>query len=87
MLDPKFLEILACPYCKGEVREEGDRLFCARSECSLVFAVEEGIPIMLVEEAAKPCPKCREERDFLDEELVCKACGTRFRYEPEMESR
>jgi uncharacterized protein YbaR (Trm112 family) len=82
LLDPKFLEILACPYCKSEVREEGDRLFCTRSECGLVYAVEDGIPIMLIEEASKPCPQCKAEREFRDEELVCNSCGVRFRYEP-----
>jgi hypothetical protein len=83
VLDPKLLEILACPYCKAEVREEGDRLICTRRECGLVYAVEDGIPIMLVEEAAKPCPSCGSNRAFADEELVCRGCGARYRYEPE----
>ena len=83
MLDSKFLEILACPYCKSDVKEEGDRLLCTRAECGLVYAVEDGIPIMLIGEASKPCPRCKAERDFTDEALVCKACGARFRFEPD----
>lgn len=83
MLDPKFLDILACPYCKSGVREDGDRLFCDRADCGLIYTVEEGIPVMLIEEASKPCPKCKAEREFIEEELVCRACGARFRYEPD----
>jgi len=82
LLDPKFLEILACPYCKSEVKEDGDRLVCTHPECALVYTVEEGIPIMLIEEASKPCPRCGAQREFRDEEIVCKPCGTRFRYDP-----
>jgi hypothetical protein len=82
LLDPKLLEILACPYCKGEVREEGEKLVCTRRECGLVYAVEDGIPIMLVEEASKPCPSCGKQRTFAEEELACGSCGARFRYHP-----
>lgn len=82
LIDPRLLEILACPLCKGEIREEGDLLRCARRECSLAYRVEDGIPIMLVEEAVKNCPECGTERAFKDEELVCGSCGARFRYEP-----
>lgn len=82
MLDPKFIEILACPYCKHEVREQGDTLVCARPECGLVYTVEDGIPIMLIEEASKPCPQCRAEREFAEESLICRECGTRYAYDP-----
>ncbi|MHC4779507.1 MAG: Trm112 family protein [Planctomycetota bacterium] len=82
MLDPKLLEILACPYCKESVKEEGANLVCTRSECGLRYGVEDGIPIMLIEEAEKPCPKCGADREFSDEELLCRACETRFKYEP-----
>lgn len=82
MIDPKLLEILACPYCKAEIREDGDALHCTRTECGLVYAVEDGIPVMLVEEASKPCPKCKSQREFANEELLCPSCGERFRYEP-----
>ncbi|MHC4599537.1 MAG: Trm112 family protein [Planctomycetota bacterium] len=82
MVDPKLLEILACPYCKEGVREEDGHLVCTRAECGMVYSVEDGIPIMLIEEAAKPCPKCGQEREFSDEELRCPACEIRYRYEP-----
>jgi len=30
MLDPRLLEILACPLCKAPVREEGERVVCVQ---------------------------------------------------------
>ena len=49
MIDPKLLEILACPACKTGVALKGDRLVCAK--CGRRYPIRDGIPIMLVEEA------------------------------------
>ena len=49
MIDPKLLEILACPACKAAVREEQDRLIC--TGCGRKYPIRDGIPVMLVEEA------------------------------------
>ncbi|MBU8870083.1 MAG: Trm112 family protein [Gemmatimonadales bacterium] len=51
MLDPKLLEILACPVCRQPVvPDQGhDWLICAK--CSVRYRVEGDIPIMLPEEA------------------------------------
>jgi uncharacterized protein YbaR (Trm112 family) len=51
MLDPKLLEILVCPKCKGDLRvtEDPPALNCDR--CRLRYAVRDGIPIMLIDEA------------------------------------
>jgi uncharacterized protein YbaR (Trm112 family) len=51
-LPPELLDILVCPKCKGplEHHEGPPEVLICRSE-RLVFAVEEGIPIMLIEEA------------------------------------
>lgn len=49
MIDPKLLEILACPVCKTEVKLEQDRLVCA--QCGRRYPIRDGIPVMLVEEA------------------------------------
>ena len=56
-IDKKLLEILACPSCKGDIKEvEGDNgLKCI--ECGLVYPVRDGIPIMLIDEAKKDKPK------------------------------
>ncbi|MGQ9524603.1 MAG: Trm112 family protein [Armatimonadota bacterium] len=48
-LDPKLLEILACPVCKTEVKLKQDRLVCVT--CRRAYPVRDGIPIMLVDEA------------------------------------
>jgi len=48
-LDPKLLEILACPVCKTEVEFKRDRLVCVN--CRRAYPVRNGIPIMLVDEA------------------------------------
>ena len=51
-LPSELLDILVCPKCKGslEHHEGPPEVLICRSE-RLVFAVEEGIPIMLIEEA------------------------------------
>ena len=49
MIDPKLLEILACPVCKTEVKLAHDRLICV--QCGRRYPIREGIPVMLVEEA------------------------------------
>ena len=51
-VDEKLLEILACPQCKVRVEVEGERLVCVR--CGRRYRVEDGIPIMLLEEAEPP---------------------------------
>jgi uncharacterized protein YbaR (Trm112 family) len=49
MLDAELLKILACPKCKVRVELEDDRLVCVR--CGLRYRIEDGIPIMLIDEA------------------------------------
>jgi len=51
-LPADLLEILVCPKCKGDLEyrtEPVEELVC--HQCRLVYAVEEGIPIMLIDEA------------------------------------
>lgn len=49
MIDPKLLEILACPACddRPPVRLEGDGLKC--DQCGRVYPIRDGIPEMLVD--------------------------------------
>ena len=51
MLDPKLLEILVCPKCKGELRvsESPPALICDR--CRLLYPIRDGIPILLIDDA------------------------------------
>lgn len=51
-LPAELLEILVCPKCKSELEYRTDpkeELLC--NECRLIYAVEDGIPIMLIDEA------------------------------------
>ena len=54
-VDPELLEILVCPKCKGdlEVRlgEDGAEAFLDCTACALAYPVDDGIPVMLVDEA------------------------------------
>ncbi len=54
-LAPELKEILACPRCKGELQfhEERGEIHCLR--CRVAYAIRDGIPVMLVDEA-KPLP-------------------------------
>jgi uncharacterized protein len=51
MLDPKLLEILACPVCKSEIEydEANQKINCKK--CGRKYPVRDGIPIMLESEA------------------------------------
>jgi hypothetical protein len=50
-LAPELLEILVCPKCKGELEycQDPEALNC--HACRLSYRVEDGIPIMLIDEA------------------------------------
>lgn len=52
-IDPKLLEILACPLCKTEVRltEDGTGLVC--DTCRRRYPIVDDIPVMLLEEATQ----------------------------------
>ena len=56
-LDPKLLEILVCPLCKGPLvyRKEAAELVCKADR--LGFPVKDGIPVMLEEDARKLPPE------------------------------
>ena len=50
-MDPKLIEILVCPVCKGPLvmRKEASELVCKADR--LAFPVKDDIPVMLEEEA------------------------------------
>ena len=81
MAIPKdLLDIMACAFCKGELALEGEKLRCRNAECGLVYPVKDDIPIMLIDEAERPCPKCRAQRDWNDDVLKCPKCGATLTY-------
>ncbi len=52
-VNKELLDILACPRCKGDImmNESEDGLICGA--CKLLYPIEDGIPVMLVDEARK----------------------------------
>ena len=60
MLDPRLLEILCCPAehagaaCHGDLVEGPEGLRCRK--CGLTYPVQEGIPVMLQDQATKEAP-------------------------------
>jgi uncharacterized protein YbaR (Trm112 family) len=50
-IDPKLLEILACPVCKTEVRPTADAAGLVCGTCHRRYPIVEDIPIMIIEEA------------------------------------
>ena len=56
-MDPKLLEILVCPICKGPLlyRRAAAELVCKADR--LGFPVKDGIPVMLEEDARKLPPE------------------------------
>lgn len=50
-MDPRLLDILVCPLCKGplEYRKAEQELLCRAD--SLAYPIRDGIPIMLESEA------------------------------------
>jgi len=52
MLDRELLDLLVCPTDHQPVREDGDALVC--TACGRRYPVRDGIPVMLLDEAALP---------------------------------
>jgi uncharacterized protein len=52
-IDPKLLEILACPAPHhAPVVQQDNYLVC--TQCGLRFPIRDGIPVMLLDEAEQP---------------------------------
>jgi len=53
-LDPSLADILACPRCHAALRDDGTELVCTSDTCGLAYPVQDGIPVLLVDEAREP---------------------------------
>jgi uncharacterized protein YbaR (Trm112 family) len=55
-MDPKLLDILVCPLCKGPLlyRKAEKELVC--TACRLAYPIRDDIPVMLEDEARKLPP-------------------------------
>ncbi len=51
-IDEDLLKILACPACKSDVEQKGDKIVC--KGCKRKYPIIDGIPIMLIEESEPP---------------------------------
>jgi len=56
-VDPKLLEILVCPLCKGPLVYLRPRAELVCKADRLAFPVKDGIPVMLEEDARKLPPE------------------------------
>ena len=55
MIDKDLLKMLVCPKSKAPLKQVGEELICEESQ--LAYPIEDGIPVLLVEEARKIKPK------------------------------
>ena len=51
MLDNEFVEMLACPKCKGELKYDAEASTLTCEGCRLEYRVEDDVPVLLIEEA------------------------------------
>lgn len=54
-IQPWLREILRCPACRSELRDEqgssGPELVCTNADCALAYRIDDGVPVLLVDEA------------------------------------
>jgi uncharacterized protein YbaR (Trm112 family) len=78
-VDEELLGILACPLCHAAVKLDGGKICCTNVECGCRFLIKDEIPVMLIDEAERPCPKCGAQRDWDEGDvLTCPKCGARL---------
>lgn len=57
-IEPWLREILRCPQCRATLRDEtgpgGPELVCDSSTCGLAYRIDDGVPVLLIDEARRP---------------------------------
>ena len=57
-IEPWLREILRCPACHAELADAqgpgGPELHCTSPECGLMYRIDDGVPVLLVDEARRP---------------------------------
>lgn len=56
-MDNKLLDILVCPLCKGPLLYQKPRAELICKPCRLGYPIQDGIPVMLEDEARKLPPE------------------------------
>ncbi|MCJ8519918.1 uncharacterized protein YbaR (Trm112 family) [Pseudorhizobium tarimense] len=52
-VDPKLLELLVCPLCKGRLTFNRETNELVSEKAKLAYPIRDGVPIMLVSEARR----------------------------------
>ncbi len=55
-LDPEFLALLVCPLSRKPLFQRGDRLVSTDPETRRCYRIEDGFPVLLVEESEELDP-------------------------------
>ena len=55
-LDPKLLEVLACPKDKGPLRYLESEQLLGNERLGLAYRIDDGIPVLLIDEATDWAP-------------------------------
>ena len=55
MIQESLLKMLVCPKSNGPLKQVGNELICEKSQ--LAYPIQDGIPVLLVEEARELQPK------------------------------
>jgi len=57
-IEPWLREILRCPACRSTLADATNdgkpELHCTNAECGLQYRIDDGVPVLLVDEARKP---------------------------------
>jgi uncharacterized protein YbaR (Trm112 family) len=58
-IEPWLREILVCPKCHASLADEQSltgepELRCTSPDCGLIYRVDDGIPVLLIDEARAP---------------------------------
>jgi uncharacterized protein len=58
-IEPWLREILRCPQCRSELVDAAGpdgspELHCTNAECGLQYRIDDGVPVLLIDEARKP---------------------------------
>ena len=55
---PWLREILRCPKCHAELRDDtgptGPELVCIDEQCALAYRIDDGVLVLLIDEARRP---------------------------------
>ena len=62
ILNPRLLDVIACPICKGKLRYDRNQQVLVCNFNRLSFPIKDGVPMMLAEQAQPIFQSLRERR-------------------------